>query len=429
MQKYKWSYYETRLRFINWIIFDMHQEYKPQAERQTACGLPKITALIFAVAAGLSVANIYFAQPLLDSIAQDFGISPAVIGLVITLTQIGYGIGLIFIVPLGDIVDRRRLIVGQGILSAVALVFAATARTEAVLFTGMAAIGLLAVVVQVLVAFAATMATPTERGKAVGMVTSGVVTGILGARFIAGLLADWGGWRAVYMASAVLTLVMVGALMRVLPRQVSPSSGDSYLATLKSVPSLFLRDQILLVRGIFALLIFAAFSTFWTALVLPLSAPPFSYSHTQIGLIGLVGMAGAFAATGAGRFVDRGFGQWTTGFSLILLLLSWGLIALLPLSITALLIGVVLLDVAVQAVHVTNQSIIFDLYPAARSRLVGGYMVFYSTGSAGGAIASTAIYASAGWSGVSMLGAAFSASALLVWVFTRGRLSKARPNP
>src|SRR5882757_8999723 len=153
-------------------------------------GLSRITVLIFAVAAGLSVANIYYAQPLLDSMARDFGISPAAIGLVVTLTQVGYGLGLIFIVPLGDLIDRRRLIIGQGILSVVALVAVAAARTEAILFASLAAMGLLAVVVQVLVAFAATLAMPAERGKAVGMVTSGIVIGILAARFVAGLLAD-----------------------------------------------------------------------------------------------------------------------------------------------------------------------------------------------------------------------------------------------
>jgi predicted MFS family arabinose efflux permease len=387
-----------------------------RTQHQTGKGLSKITILIFAVAAGLNVANIYYAQPLLDSIARDFGISPSVIGLVVTLTQVGYALGLIFIVPLGDLVDRRRLIVGQGILSVIALVAVAMARTETILFASLAAMGLLAVVVQVLVAYAATLATPNERSTAVGMVTSGVVIGILAARFIAGLLADLGGWRTVYLTSAILTAAMVGLLVRVLPRQSSSESAtDSYAATLRSIPILFLHDRLLLVRGILALMIFATFSTFWTALVLPLSAPPFSYSHSQIGLFGLIGMAGAIAATGAGRLADRGLGQSTTGVSLALLLASWGLIAMLPASLPLLLIGVVLLDLAVQAVHVTNQSIIFDRHPEARSRLVGGYMVFYSIGSAIGALSSTTVYAQAGWSGVSMLGAGFSAAALLVW--------------
>lgn len=382
-------------------------------------GLTRVTTLIFAVAAGLSVANIYYAQPLLDSMARDFGISPATIGLVVSLTQVGYALGLIFIVPLGDLIDRRRLIIGQGFLSVIALIAVSAARTEAILFASMAAVGLLAVVVQVLVSYAATLATPAERGKAVGMVTSGVVIGILAARSIAGVLADLGGWRSVYLTSAVFTLIMVGLLLRVLPRQLSPDSTDSYLTTLRSIPTLFLRDRVLLVRGIFALLIFASFSSFWTALVLPLSAAPFSYSHTQIGLFGLVGLAGALAASAAGSLADRGLGERTTGLSLALLLASWGLIALLPVSIPALLIGVVLLDLAVQAVHVTNQSIIFDRHPEARSRLVGGYMVFYSIGSAIGATTATVVYARAGWHGVAALGAAFSAVALLTWAGTR----------
>jgi predicted MFS family arabinose efflux permease len=396
----------------------MQHDKEAQRPQDVSGALSRLTILIFAVAAGLSVASVYYAQPLLGSMAQDFGISPSVIGLVVTLTQVGYGLGLVFIVPLGDLVDRRRLIIGQGLLSVVALVAVATAKSATVLFVAMAAMGLLAVAVQVLVAFAATLAAATERGKAVGMVTSGVVIGILAARSVAGVLADLGGWRSVYLASATLTLAMVGLLMRVLPPQNSARSKDSYLATLRSIPALFLREPILLVRGVLALLVFAAFSTFWTALVLPLSAPPYSYSHTQIGLFGLVGAAGAIAATAAGKLADRGFARWTTGLALLLLLVSWGLIALLPISVPALVAGVILLDLAVQAVHVTNQSIIFALYPAARSRLVGGYMVFYSIGSAIGAIGATLAYARGGWPYVCWLGAAFSAVALLVVVAT-----------
>ncbi|GLS42804.1 MFS transporter [Methylobacterium brachythecii] len=381
-------------------------------------GLSGITTLVFAVAAGLSVANVYYAQPLLDAMARDLGISPARVGLVVTLTQVGYGLGLIAIVPLGDLVDRRRLILGQGLLSVIALLAVTTARTEAILFAGLAAVGLLAVVVQVLVSFAATLATPDARGSAVGRVTSGVVIGILAARFVAGWLADLGGWRGVYWASAFLTLAKVGLLGRVLPKEQAPGRTEGYAATVRSIPALFVREPVLKVRGVLALLIFASFSTFWTALVLPLSVAPFSYSHTQIGLFGLVGVAGAMAATGAGRLADRGLGQWTTGVSLALLLASWAPIALLPRSISGLVVGVILLDLAVQAVHVTNQSMIVALHPEARSRLVGGYMVFYSIGSALGAIAATTAYAETGWLGVSALGAAFSAAALLVWVST-----------
>ncbi|MGO4683498.1 MFS transporter [Hyphomicrobium sp. 2TAF46] len=367
----------------------------------------------------MSVANIYYAQPLLDSMAAAFAISPATVGIVITFTQAGYALGLFFIVPLGDLVDRRKLVVAQTFLSAVALVIVGTAHHVGVLFAGMIAVGLLAVVVQVLVAFTATLATASKRGRAVGLVTSGVVTGILSARFVSGVIADLGGWRSVYLTSALLMSVMSALLAWLLPRHSSPPAPESYGATLRSIPTLFLRDPLLQVRAVLALLIFASFSTLWTALVLPLSGAPLFLSHTEIGLFGLAGLAGAVAASGAGRLADRGLGQWTTGIALVLLTSSWLPIAFLHSSLTALAVGVILLDLSVQAVHVTNQSLIFAAHPEARSRLVGGYMVFYSIGSGLGAISATTIYAFLGWSGVAILGAIFSGAGLLFWGLTR----------
>ncbi|WP_394823544.1 MFS transporter [Pendulispora albinea] len=384
-----------------------------------AAGLSRGVILLFALACGLSVANIYFAHPLLDAMAHDFGISPASIGIVVTATQIGYGLGLFFIVPLGDRIDRRRLIVGQGIASTAALVVVGFAPTGAVLLGGIFVVGLLAVVVQVLVAFAATFAAPEERGAVVGSVTSGVVLGILLARFVAGVLADLGGWRSVYLTSAALTLAMAGLLYRVLPHYENGDAGRSYLELLKSVVGLFRDLPLLRVRAVLALLIFAAFNVLWAPMVLPLSAPPFSLSHTEVGLFGLAGAAGTFGAGRAGRLADRGLGQWTTGLSLALMLVSWIPIAMLGTSLWALIIGVLLLDFAIQAVHVTNQSMIFAVKPEARSRLVGGYMIFYSIGSATGSIASTTVYAWAGWSGVCALGATICAIALLFWAATR----------
>lgn len=387
--------------------------------------LPTRIILLFAIACGLSVANIYYAQPLLDTMARDFAVSPASIGIVMTMTQVGYALGLIFIVPLGDLIDRRALIVGQAVLSVAALIAVGFAPTAAVLLTAMAAVGLLAVVVQVLVAFAATLAAPHERGGVVGQVTSGVVIGILLARFVSGALADFAGWRSVYLVSAALTLMMAGILWRVLPRHAKPAATPSYPQLLLSLLQLFREEPILRVRAILALLIFACFNVLWTAMVLPLSALPWSLSHTQVGLFGLAGAAGALAAGRAGHLADRGLGQWTTGIALTLMLLAWIPVALMGVSLWALIVGVVVLDFAMQAVHVTNQSLIFAVRPEARSRLVGGYMVFYSIGSATGAIASTMIYAWAGWSGVCILGASISATALLFWAATR-RLTPAR---
>lgn len=383
--------------------------------------LSTVTILILALASGLSVANIYYAQPLLDLMARDLGFPVASAGLVVTLTQIGYALGLIFAVPLGDLIDPRRVAVGQGMLSVVALVAVGTAQNERVLLAGMLAVGFFAVIVQVLVAFAATLSAPGERGKAVGLVTSGVVIGILAARFVSGFIADLGGWRAVYLASAGMTLIMAITLFCVLPPHRPQHDGTNYLSVLRSIPAPFMKDSVARLRGVLALLIFAAFSTLWTSLVLPLSAEPFMLNHTQIGLFGLIGMAGATAAASAGTLADKGFSGRITSAALAILLVSWGLIALLPQSIPALVAGIVLLDFAVQAVHVTNQSIIFAIYPNTRSRLVGGYMCFYSVGSAVGAIASTAAFAHTGWRGVSLLGAGFSATALLVWTISSWR--------
>jgi len=381
--------------------------------------LTRWTILIFAVTCGVSVANIYYAQPLLGAMAASFGIKAATIGIIVTLTQIGYAAGLVFIVPIGDLVNRRKLILGQILLSVIALVLVASAPTAIVLFAAMIAMGLLAVVVQVLVALTATLAKPEERGQAVGSVTSGIVIGILLARLMAGVVADLGGWRAVYFLSAGMMLVSGLVLIRILPRDIPVTSSERYGAAVKSIPGLLREEPLLRARTTFAFLIFASFSTLWTAMVLPLSAEPYAMSHTEVGLFGLAGLAGALAAGGAGRLADRGLARWTTGSALGLLTFSWLPLGLLPYSLIAFAMGVVLLDLGVQAVHVTNQSLIFAIRPEARSRLVGAYMVFYSAGSALGAISSTLVYAQCGWTGVCLLGFAYSFAALIFWAVKR----------
>ncbi|KOR87158.1 transporter [Bacillus sp. FJAT-22058] len=395
-----------------------HDTKTVQLQIVSGSTLTRYMALLFATACGMAVANIYYAQPLLDSMATEFGIAHSSIGIVITITQLCYALGLLLLVPLGDLLNRRRLIIGQMLLSVLSLIVVGIAPIITVLFTGLAAVGLLAVVTQVLVAFASTLAAPAERGRIVGLVQSGVVIGILLARTFAGVLTDLAGWRSVYLVSAAMMLIMTGVLFRVLPRDESERESLSYLQLLRSVLTLFMQERILRIRGVLALLIFTAFSTLWTSLVLPLSAPPYSLSHTAIGAFGLAGVAGALAAARAGGLADRGLGQRTTCISLVLLLASWFLISFTEHSLIALVIGVIFLDLAVQAVHVTNQSMIFTVRPEARSRLTAAYMIFYSIGSAMGSIVSTNIYANYGWIGVCLFGASVSALALLYWVIT-----------
>ena len=393
------------------------------AADSTMIGLSRLQTFLFAITCAMAVANVYFAQPLLETMAQSLGVSSGAIGVVVTATQAGYAVGLLFIVPLGDLLDRKKLIVSQLLLSAVALCAVGLAESWGVLLGAMALVGLLAVVVQVVVACTASLASPDERGAAVGTVTSGVVLGILLARFASGVVADLAGWRAVYLVSAALMVGMALLLWRTLPATAKPPAQRGYWRLLRSVFQLFLTERVLRIRGTFALLIFAAFSVLWTSMVLPLSAPPLSLSHTQIGLFGLAGVAGALAAARAGHLADRGLGNRTTGIALAVLTLSWLPIALVEHSLLAMAVGVILLDFAVQAVHVTNQSLIFAARPDAQSRLVGAYMCFYSVGSGLGAIAATYSYALFGWVGVCILGAGISTVALVYWLWlTRGCL-------
>ncbi|MED5017433.1 MFS transporter [Paenibacillus chibensis] len=381
--------------------------------------LSRYTLILFALACGVAVANVYCAQPLLDQLSNEFGISPSTIGAVITITQLCYAAGLLLLVPLGDLVRPKKLIISQMLLYVLALTGIGLSPTVTVLFAGLAAVGLLASVTQTLVAYASALAATAERGRVVGFVQSGIVIGILLARTFAGLLTDVGGWRSVYLTSGALMLLLVGLLYRALPHVERPMASLSYPKLLRSTLLLFVQERTLLVRGGLAILIFASFSILWSSLVLPLSAAPYSLSHTAIGAFGLAGAAGALSAAKAGRLADRGWGQRTTGIALVLLTASWLFIGLTERSLLGLIVGIILLDLAVQAVHVTKKAMIMAVRPEAKSRLTAAYMMFYSIGSATGAILATNAYAAFGWIGVCILGATISAFALVFWGITR----------
>ncbi|WP_187364401.1 MFS transporter [Massilia genomosp. 1] len=379
---------------------------------------PRLVAL-FACGSGLSVANVYYAQPLLGSLAADFAISPATIGGVITATQAGSIVALLMLVPLGDRLDRRRLMLVQAVLLALALACVAMACQTALLLAGMLAVGLLGTAMtQGLIATAASAADASERGRVVGAAQGGVVIGLLLARVLAGVVADAAGWRWVYLLAAATMLALAALLWTALPAQARTRPSLSYGALLLSMLALLRHERMLQIRGVIALLMFAAFSIFWSALVLPLSAPPFALSHSAIGAFGLVGVAGALAAGKAGSWADRGLGQRATGIALGLLVLAWLPLGLLHRSLWLLGLGIVLLDIGAQAIQVLNQSMIFRSRPDAHSRLVGCYMLFYAVGSGAGALAATAMYAAAGWTGVCWLGAGVSALAAVFWALS-----------
>ena len=371
--------------------------------------------LLMAAATGVAVASNYYAQPLLPTMARAFGLSPAGAGCIVTVAQLGYGLGLLLIVPLGDLVERRGLVVGMSLLAAAGLFTTALAPSLAVVLVGTALTGLFSVVAQILVPFAATLAAPERRGQVVGTVMSGLLLGILLARTVAGALADLGSWRTVYWVGGAAMLLAAAVLRRALPRHHDPA-GLSYPRLLLSIAGLFRREPALRLRALLGATIFAAFSVLWTSMGFLLAAPPYGFSAGAIGLFGLAGVAGALAASAAGRLGDRGQGERATGWGLGILLLSWGLLALAPRSLIAFAAGVVLLDLAVQGVHISNQSRIYRLAPEARNRITAGYMTCYFVGGATGSLVSAAAYSRAGWTGGTVVGAGVSALGLVLWI-------------
>ncbi|ERH72355.1 MFS transporter, partial [Serratia marcescens] len=242
--------------------------------------LPAALVLLLAGASAFSVANVYYAQPLLDAIARDFSISLAAVGMVITVTQLGCALALLLVVPLGDRLNRHRLLAGQQLGLIGALLLVGWAHSAPWLLAGMLLVGLLGTAMtQGLIAFAAALAAPQERGRVVGAAQGGVVLGLLLARTLSGALADVGGWRTVYFFSAGVTLVLLPILSRLLPAPRTAPSTLSYPALLRSMLSLLRHDRTLQIRGMLALLMFGAFSLFWSSLVLPLSRPPFNFTH------------------------------------------------------------------------------------------------------------------------------------------------------
>lgn len=376
--------------------------------------------LLFALAGGVAVGNLYWAQPLLANIGTALGVSAAAAGLLVTVTQVGYAAGVFLVVPLGDTVDRRRLIPAILTLSALTLAASALAPTFAVLLGTLAAVGLTTVSGQILIPLAGDLAHDHQRGSAVGTVASGVLTGILASRTISGLVADMLGWRAIYVIAAVATAAMALLLARALP-SLAPRSHVPYSRLLRSVFTVVRAHRTVHVTLLISACVFAVFTMFWTALTFLLSAPPFSYSATKIGLVGLAGLAGAIGAQRAGLLHDRGFSVPATGAALALALVSLVVAEIGARSITVLIMAIVLLDVAIQTINVLNQTRLFAVDPSARSRL---NTAFVTNNFIGGAIGSTlagVLWQHGAWLAVTLGAGALIGVALCVWLMQRGR--------
>jgi predicted MFS family arabinose efflux permease len=374
--------------------------------------------LLLAAATGLIVANLYYAQTLVGPISRATGLTPGAAGLIVTLTQIGYCLGLLFIVPLGDLVENRRLIVSALCATALALLAAAFTGSAALFLAAAFCIGLGSVAAQVVVPFAAHLSPPHVRGQTVGKVMSGLLLGIMLARPVASLVADAFNWHTIFVLSAIGTASLALLLRSKLPQR-QPTSGMSYPALLGSMWQLLKTTPILRRRAAYQACMFGAFSLFWTTVPLALATPYFHFSQSGIAVFALVGVAGAIASPIAGRRADHGKSRATTGMALAAGLLAFAAPLLLHggrVADIALLVGAsIVLDAGVSATLVTGQRAIFSLGADVRSRLNGLYMALFFMGGAIGSSLGGWMYAAHGWHGVLLTGLMFPLIALLVY--------------
>jgi predicted MFS family arabinose efflux permease len=391
-------------------------------EAELGAGISNRLVLLLAVGTGAAAANLYYAQPLLHTLSGAFSVSTGTSGLIVTISQIGYVLGLAFVLPLGDLLERRRLITGTMVLTAGAMVACGLAPSFPVFAIATLLVGVSAVSAQVIVPMSSSMARPEERGRVVGQVMSGLLLGILLARTFSGIVAGALGWRVPFLAAAGMMLVLAAVLHRALPR-VPPTATLRYNEVLRSVLWLVSTEPVLRQRMLLGALAFGCFSVLWTSLSFLLSAAPFHDSNAVIGLFGLAGVAGASAATVVGRLADRGHGDLATTLTSSLLFASFALLYLFRHSTIGLIVAIIVLDLGVQGVHITNQHAIYALSPDARSRLTTAYMVAYFAGGATLSAVTSAIYSSAGWGGVCVVGGATGLATLVVWVATRGRVA------
>ena len=379
---------------------------------------------LLAVAAGVSVANLYYSQPLLAMLAEAFHATPREAGLVPTFTQIGYAAGMLLLVPLGDSAERRKLIAASAAASTLSVLAVAAAPSFPLVVAASCILGLATAVPQLAVPYAAALVPRDRRGRALGRVMSGLLAGVLLSRAASGFVGAHLGWRATYLLAAALMAPLTALLFTALPRQ-EPEQSITYAELLRSIPALVRREPLLRRHALLGALSFGAFSTFWTSLVFLLSAPPHNLGAQAAGLFGIVGMAGVLIAPVAGRAADRYGARVVNGAALFCMLLGWIILALWARSLAGIGIGVVLLDLGAQGNHLSNQTRVLGLSPQMRNRINTVYMVSYFIGGAVGSMLGPAGFGAFGWAGVSAAGIGLSLLALAAF-FGVGREAAVR---
>lgn len=388
-------------------------------------GPPRWLVLLLAVSCGLTVANLYYAQPLLSALQQYFRVSSVAAAGLITVTQVGYAAGLIFLVPLGDRLENRRLVAALLGAASVALAVAGLAPAFPMLLISLLVGAGTLVVVQILVPFAADLAPDRTRGRVVGRVMTGLLSGILLSRTLGSILAAATDWRVVYLVSAALMITLALVLRSALPRR-EPTAQHSYGRLLRSTAHLVRIHPALRRRALYQAAMFGAFSAFWTTISFVLTSAPYHYGQLGVGLFALVGAGGALIAPLAGRWADSGLTRPMTAAAFLAAILAFALSAFGRREIVVLGLAAVVLDMAVQASLILGQQVIFRLDPLARARINSAFMaVFFLGGAAGSQIGSVA-YRAGGWTAVAAFGGVLGALALVFW--TTERRSAPRPS-
>jgi len=370
-----------------------------------------------AVCTGLIVANIYYCQPLIVLISKSFGVADSEAGKVAFFTQAGYALGLLFFVPLGDKLERKGQILWMTGFAVLSLAFAAMAPNLWSLEIASLLIGATSVIPQLILPMAAHLASPARTGKVIGSIMSGLLIGILLSRTLSGLVGAWVGWRGMFWVAAGLSFIMLVVMRKAFPSSV-PAFKGSYGGLMRSLGTLIREQPILREAASINALGFATFGMFWTTMVLHLSGGPFHFKSDLIGLFGLAAAAGALAAPLVGGSADKRNPRIAIGYGLVSLFLSFILLYIFRDSVIGIIAGIILLDLAMQCVHVSNQSRVYALIPGARNRLNTVYMTVSFIGTSLGSFIGLYVWSWAGWKGVCVTGMALASLAFVIFSLT-----------
>lgn len=381
-------------------------------------GIPRSILIMMSVVAGLTVANLYYNQPLLEEMKASLGANEVETNLITVITQAGYAAGLLFVVPLADMLSRRKIIMtNMATAVLMALVIAFTADIKAV-WAASFILGMCSVVPQIFVPMAGLFSKPENKSRNMGYVLSGLLTGVLGARVISGYLGDWVGWRAMYGIAAAIMLICLAVTLKMLP-VMRPSFKGSYPQLMRTVGEIFFSHPNIRLYSLRASCSFASMMSIWSCMAFHLSGSPFNAGSDKVGLLGLCGIAGAMAASGVGKYIPRfGILRFST-FGSVFQLLAWGIAFLFGGFYAGLALAIILVDIGAQCQQLSNQSGCLKEVPHASNRANTIFMTSLFIGGSVGTFCSGAIWSHGGWHGVCCVGILFATLSLIISAYER----------